>query len=104
TVRSSLAGTKSPPSLIDTGYLEDGWLTPQTFERWTNQTKVADFAGLSNAPLVRSKPSTNETPDAPINAASNSGVTGRLFPNATLDGLNYSNVYLFPEPSKKVNG
>ena len=103
TVRSSLAGTNSPPSLIDTGDLGDGWLTPTAFERWTNQTKVAKISdpwgptlawltGLKNDRIC------GETiHDAP-------GPGPFHFSNATLNGLDYSNVDLSVTPSQKVNG
>jgi hypothetical protein len=37
-VNLNLFGAQGPHSLIDTGFLSDGWLMPQYFQQWTNQT------------------------------------------------------------------
>lgn len=37
----NLAGKKGVPSLVDTGFNEDGWLIPELFNQWTNQTLPA---------------------------------------------------------------
>lgn len=36
-VSLNLFGAQGPHSLIDSGFLSDGWLMPQYFEQWTNQ-------------------------------------------------------------------
>jgi NPCBM/NEW2 domain len=36
-VSLNLFGAQSPHSLIDSGFLSDGWLMPQYFQQWTNQ-------------------------------------------------------------------
>ena len=98
TVGSNLEGTNSPASLIDTGCVADGWLTPKAFERWTNQTKVAEAGGLWSPTLAWLAGLTNET----IRGAPGPGTFH--FSNATLHEFNYSNVDLSVEPSEKVNG
>lgn len=37
-ISNNLAGDKGPGSLIDTGYNQDGWLVPDLFRQWTNQS------------------------------------------------------------------
>lgn len=39
-VRENLAGVKDSGSLIDTGCNYDGWLSPQSFQQWTNQAQA----------------------------------------------------------------
>lgn len=36
-ISENLVGGEGPGSLIDTGCLDDGWLTPTLFQQWTNQ-------------------------------------------------------------------
>jgi hypothetical protein len=35
-VAQNLLGLQGPPSIIDSGFLGDGWLTPKNFQSWTN--------------------------------------------------------------------
>jgi len=35
-VAENLLGRQDPPSIIDCGFLGDGWLTPKNFQSWTN--------------------------------------------------------------------
>jgi hypothetical protein len=35
-VAQNLLGAQGPHSLIDSGYLSDGWLRPKSFQQWTN--------------------------------------------------------------------
>ncbi|HEV2695243.1 MAG TPA: hypothetical protein VG347_20285 [Verrucomicrobiae bacterium] len=39
-VRENLAGSTEVGSLIDTGDNGDGWLVPEVYQQWTNQTRV----------------------------------------------------------------
>jgi hypothetical protein len=40
-IQENLFGTKGSGSLIDTGYNNDGWLSPQLFQQWTNHAQLA---------------------------------------------------------------
>jgi hypothetical protein len=44
-VSENLAGAKGLGSLLDTGCNGDGWLTPQLFQQWTNQTTLSASVG-----------------------------------------------------------
>lgn len=48
-VDENLLGLKGPHSLIDSGYLSDGWLMPQFYRQWTNEA-VAPATGQARAP------------------------------------------------------
>ena len=39
-ISNNLAGSNGPGSLIDTGYNQDGWLVPNLFQQWTNQSAL----------------------------------------------------------------
>jgi hypothetical protein len=39
-VNENLVAMKGPGSMIDTGFDDDGWLTPGLFQLWTNQTQI----------------------------------------------------------------
>ena len=40
-IGENLVGAKGVPSLVDTGFNGDGWLIPELFDQWTNQTLSA---------------------------------------------------------------
>ena len=42
-ISNNLAGGNGPASLIDTGYNQDGWLVPDLFQQWTNQSARLHF-------------------------------------------------------------
>jgi hypothetical protein len=51
-VAGNLFGAEGPHSLIDSGYITDGWLMPQFYRQWTNQA-VATVAGEACSPNGR---------------------------------------------------
>jgi hypothetical protein len=65
-INENLGGGNGPGSLIDTGCLDDGWLTPALFQRWTNQATLA----------------TNSQVRAPIGK-----LRGECYPEVELQGL-----------------
>jgi hypothetical protein len=48
-IGENLVGGEGPGSLIDTGCLDDGWLTPTLFPQWTNQAMLSPN-GQARAP------------------------------------------------------
>ncbi len=48
-IAENLFGAHGPHSLIDSGYLSDGWLMPKYFEPWTNRG-TPSVAGKARAP------------------------------------------------------
>ena len=48
-VSENLAGANGPGSLIDTGYVSDGWLMPDLFQQWTNHANPP-AAGEARSP------------------------------------------------------
>ncbi|HEV2391883.1 MAG TPA: NPCBM/NEW2 domain-containing protein [Verrucomicrobiae bacterium] len=48
-VAQNLFGEQGPHSLIDSGFLSDGWLMPKYFDQWTNRT-VAPVTGTARFP------------------------------------------------------
>jgi len=48
-VAENLFGEEGPHSLIDSGFLSDGWLMPEYFDQWTN-TAVALVTGKAHFP------------------------------------------------------
>ena len=51
-ISDNLVGGKGPGSLIDTGYTNDGWLTPELFQQWTNDA-VPPADGEVHSPNAR---------------------------------------------------
>jgi hypothetical protein len=48
-VSENLAGANGPGSMIDTGYVSDGWLMPDLFQQWTNHANPS-AAGEARSP------------------------------------------------------
>jgi len=67
-INENLAGSDGPESLIDTGCLDDGWLTPTFFQRWTNQATLATNSQV-RAPIAR--------------------LRGEFYPEVELQGLDF---------------